>query len=105
MIALLLASPAWATNYNVDICANIAVNFSDADLANGDDYIRDNHDQPARGAHLVLYEVNPLPPYTVISTVPTSGRWRRGRPRGACRAARSSAAGRATASVSTRRRW
>lgn len=69
MIALLLASPAWATNYNVEICAKIAVNFSDADLANGDDYIRDNHDQPARGAHLVLYEVNPLPPYTIISTV------------------------------------
>ena len=48
-------SSAWATNYNVDICAKIAVNFSDADLANGDDYIRDNHDQPARGAHLVLF--------------------------------------------------
>ncbi len=69
MIALLLVSPAWATNYNVDICAKIAVDFSDADLANGDDYIRDNHDQPARGAHLVLYEVSPLPPYTIISTV------------------------------------
>jgi len=51
-LGLIVAFPAWATNYTVTFCGKYAVDYDDASTSVGDDYFTSNADKVARGAYI-----------------------------------------------------
>lgn len=66
---MLLVGFARATNYTVDICGQIGVDFIDADSGNGDDYVTSSGPMKARGAHIQVLKYGPAPLHIYDSVI------------------------------------